>query len=262
MADNAEPFARDVAAALGRTLQLPVEFVADRPWPERERALHDGEVHVGWLCGLPYVQEAARARPRFELLAAPVMRGARYAARPVYFSDLVVRDDHPARCLAHLQGATVAINEPNSHSGYGVLRHALARAGLPHGFFGTVVESGAHQRSLELIEAGKVDAAAIDSTVLETELRAAPTRRAGLRSLATFGPSPIPPWVAASRLPRATRAALRTALLALPFDTAAEAAFERAQVLGFAQVDDAWYDPIREMARTAATYPLPVARAA
>jgi hypothetical protein len=29
--------------------------------PERERALHAGQVHVGWLRGLPYIQEAARA---------------------------------------------------------------------------------------------------------------------------------------------------------------------------------------------------------
>lgn len=262
MADNAEPFARAVASALGRALQVPVEFVGDRPWPERERALHAGEVHVGWLCGLPYVQEAGRAHPRYELLAAPVMRGDRYAAQPVYFSDLVVRRDHPARCLADLRGASVAINEPNSHSGYGVLRHALAETGLPQGFLGPVVESGAHQRSLELIESGQVDAAAIDSTVLETELRADPARGARLRALTTLGPSPIPPWVASSCVPATTRATLRAALLALPFDAAGEAAFERAQVLGFAPVDDAWYDPIRAMARTADTYPLPVVRAA
>jgi phosphonate transport system substrate-binding protein len=262
MADNAEPFAREVAAALGRALDVPVEFADDRPWPERERALHAGEAQVGWLCGLPYVQEADRAVARVELLAAPVMRGTRYAGRPVYFSDLIIRHDHPARCLADLRGASVAINEPNSHSGYGVLRHALAAGGLPAGFFGSVVESGAHQRSLALIESGQVAAAAIDSTVLETELRAVPGRASGLRALATLGPSPIPPWVASRCLPEATRAALRAALLALPQDPACAAAFERAQVLGFSAVDDAWYDPIRAMARVAATYPLPVLRAA
>lgn len=262
MADNAEPFAAEVAAALGRALQVPVAFITDRPWPERERALQDGEVHVGWLCGLPYVQEAARTRPRYELLGAPVMQGDRYGGRPVYFSDLVVRHDHPARSLADLQGATVAINEPNSHSGHGVLRHALAAARMPHGFFGQVVESGAHQRSLALIADGAIDAAAIDSTVLDTELRREPALGRALRPIATFGPSPIPPWVASTGLPPGVRAALREALLALPGDAPGRAAFRRARVLGFAPVDDAWYTPIREMARVAATYPLQVARAA
>lgn len=230
--------------------------------PERERALHAGQVHVGWLCGLPYIQEAARARPRLELLAAPVMRAPRYAGRPVYFSDLIVRRDHPARCLADLCGARVAINETNSHSGYGVLRHALADARLPHGFFSGVIESGAHQRSLALIESGQVDAAAIDSTVLETELRAMPGRADALRSIATLGPSPIPPWVASTSLPATMRAALRTALLALPHDPQCSAAFQHAQVLGFSPVDDAWYDSIRRMALSGATYPLPVDHAA
>ncbi len=262
MADNAESFAAEVAAALGRLLRVPVEFITDRPWPERERALQAGEVQVGWLCGLPYVQEAVRGQPRYELLAAPVMQGERYGGRPVYFSDLIVRRDHPARSLADLLGATVAINEPNSHSGHGVLRHALAAARLPHGFFGEVVESGAHQRSLALIESGAIDAAAIDSTVLDTELRYEPGRARALRSIATFGPSPIPPWVASTRLPAATRAALREALLTLQCDAQARSAFRRAHVLGFAPVDDAWYTPIREMARVAAGYPLQAARTA
>ncbi|MCX7197282.1 MAG: PhnD/SsuA/transferrin family substrate-binding protein, partial [Proteobacteria bacterium] len=177
-------------------------------------------------------------------------------------SDLLVRHDHPARSLADLSGATVAINEPNSHSGHGVLRHALAAAGLPHGFFGAVVESGARQGSLALIESGAIDAAAIDSTVLETELRAAPGRARGLRTIATFGPSPIPPWVVSTQLPPSTRAGLRAALLALPADAAARAMLDAAQVARFAAVDDAWYAPIRSMALEAASYPLPVVRAA
>jgi ABC-type phosphate/phosphonate transport system substrate-binding protein len=62
-----------------------------------------------------------------------------------------------------------AFNERTSHSGYGVVRHALARRGYSRGFFGSVAESGAHQRSLSLIADGAADASAIDSTVLETE---------------------------------------------------------------------------------------------
>ena len=135
MADNAEPFAKAVAQALGRAIGVPVEFVVDHPWPQREQMLYDGEVHVAWLCGLPYVREADRCDPRIELLAAPVMRPARYGAQPVYFTDVMVRRDHRAQTLADLRGASVAINEPNSHSDYHVLRHALAGQGLPAGFF-------------------------------------------------------------------------------------------------------------------------------
>ncbi|HEY8709665.1 MAG TPA: PhnD/SsuA/transferrin family substrate-binding protein, partial [Burkholderiaceae bacterium] len=241
MADNAEPFAYAVAQALGRAIGVPVEFVVDPPWPQREQMLYDGEVHVAWLCGLPYVREAERCDPRIDLLAAPVMRQARYGAQPVYFTDVVVRRDHRAQALADLHGASVAINEPNSHSGYQVLRHTLAEQGLPTGFFREVIESGAHQRSLELIESGEVDAAPTDTTVLETEVRARP-------QLAT-------------RLAPALRQRLRDALLALGTDAQAREALERADVQGFAAVDENWYAPIRQMSLSAARYPLPVTRA-
>ena len=262
MADNAEPFAYAVAQALGRAMGVPVDFVVDHPWPQREQMLYDGEVHVAWLCGLPYVRETDRFDPRIDLLAAPVMRRARYGAKPVYFTDLVVRREHPAQTLADLRGASVAINEPNSHSGYQVLRHALAEQGLPTGFFSEVIESGAHQRSLELIESGEVDAAPIDTTVLETEVRARPQLATQLRAVATLGPSPMPPWVASTRLAPALRQRLRDALLALGTDAQSRVAFEQAEVQGFAAVDDDWYRPIRQMSRSAAHYPLPITRAA
>lgn len=262
MAENAEPFARDVAQALGRAIGVPVEFVVDCPWPQREQMLYDGEVHVAWLCGLPYVREADRHTPRIELLAAPVMRPARYGARPVYFTDVLVRHDHRAQTLADLRGATVAINEPNSHSGYEVLRHALAEQGLPAGFFPEVIESGAHQRSIELLESGAVDAAPIDTTVLETEMRARPELATLLRRVATLGPSPMPPWVASTQLAPALRHRLRQALLALGSDVQSRQALDRADVQGFAVVDDEGYAPIRQMAVSAARYPLPVTRSA
>jgi phosphonate transport system substrate-binding protein len=208
------------------------------------------------------VREADRFDPRIELLAAPVMRRARYGAQPVYFTDVMVRHDHRAKTLADLRGALVAINEPNSHSGYHVLRHALAGQGLPTGFFCDVIESGAHQRSLELIESGEVDAAPIDTTVLETEVRARPELATRLRVVATLGPSPMPPWVASTRLAPALRQRLRDALLALGTDAQAREALAQAEVQGFAAVDDDWYGPIRQMSRSAARYPLPVTRAA
>jgi hypothetical protein len=132
--------------------------------------------------------------PGMELLAAPVMRGGRYGLGPVYFSDVVVRAGHAARTFDDLAGARFAFNERTSHSGYGVVRHALAERGYTTGFFSSMVESGAHQRSLRLITGGEVDASAIDSTVLETEFLRTPKLRQQLKVVSTLGPSPIPPW--------------------------------------------------------------------
>ena len=93
-------------------------------------------------------------------------------------------------------------------------------------------------------------------------MRARPELAARLRVVATLGPSPMPPWVVSTRLAPALRHRLRDALLALGTDARTREALERADVQGFAMVDDDWYAPIRQMSLSAARYPLPVTRAA
>jgi phosphonate transport system substrate-binding protein len=36
--------------------------------------------------------------------AAPVLAGDRYAGRPIYYSDVIVRHDSPISCLEELNG--------------------------------------------------------------------------------------------------------------------------------------------------------------
>ena len=90
------------------------------------------------------------------------MAGPRYGARPVYFTDVIVRHDHPARAFADLRGATWSFNNPGSHSGYNVVRHHLLELGETRGFFGRVVCGGSHQGSIQLVLDGEIDAAGVD----------------------------------------------------------------------------------------------------
>ena len=106
----------------------------------------NGEVDAGFICGLPYVQLARQTPAPVELLAAPVIRGDRYAGRPIYFSDVIVHRDSPVRTFADLRGRSWAYNDPDSHSGYNLTRHHLLMMGETHGFFGRVVEAGFHQQ--------------------------------------------------------------------------------------------------------------------
>jgi len=118
MAPSAGDLWRDVAALVG------ARMIDDVPWQERERMLVRGEAEIGVVCGLQYV-----LRSGLELLAAPVMRGARYADQPVYFSDVVVRRDSPFASLTDLGGLTWAVNEPTSQSGFNITRYVLAARG-------------------------------------------------------------------------------------------------------------------------------------
>jgi phosphonate transport system substrate-binding protein len=186
-----------------------------------------------------------------ELLAAPVMQGARYAGRPIYFSDVVVRRGSSFQSFADLRGASWAYNEPGSQSGYNLTRYHLSRLGERSGYFGRVVEAGAHQASLQMVLLGAVDASAIDSIVLELELKLRPDLAPFLRVVETLGPSPIPPAVVSTRVPPPIRRSLRQALLRMHEDEAGRRILGAGMVARFVEMADDAYDEIRAMAMEA-----------
>jgi phosphonate transport system substrate-binding protein len=242
---NMLPVYRFLADRIADRLGRPVELVVGRSFDEFER----GKADLGVICGLPYVWLAARRPPPVEPLAAPVLAGDRYAGRPVYYSDVIVRRDSPISCLEELRGYSWAYNEPASHSGHTVTLYSLVRMGAEPGFFARVVEAGFHQRAIRLVAGGAVDAAAIDSQVLAIELRDHP-QLAGLRVVGSFGPSTIQPVVAASRLPERLKDQVREFLVKLGDDPTARPVLDHGLIRRFSPVDDAAYDDIRAMLAT------------
>jgi len=251
MAENSDGLCRSIAELINLEIGIPTEYVSDVPWQERERLFDLGEIQILWLCGLPYVNKADLADSGLELLAVPVPAGARYQGRPVYFSDVVVRRESLFESFVELRGATWAYNEPRSHSGFNVVRAYLAEMGELEGFFGCVIESGAHANSIELILSGAIDGAAIDSTVLEWLLSQRADLDDQLRVVDTIGPSPIPPWVISKRLSERLRSQVRRLLLNLHSNPLGRGALAGAQLATFTLAHDRDYDPIRRMARKA-----------
>ena len=243
LAPSMEPFyawvAETVAFRLGTTAELHVGVdYAELP---------DGRADVAFLCGLPYVHLADVPDPWVVPVAAPILTGDRYGGRPIYFSDVIVREDSGFTSFGDLRGGTWAFNEPDSQSGFGVVRAHLARLGETGGYFGRVVEAGFHDTAIRLVAEGAVDAAAIDSQVLAIVRRDEPELAGVLRVIETLGPSTIQPVVAASRLPGAVIASVRAALVGLADDPAASAPLSRGLLARFAPVTDADYDDIRRM---------------
>jgi phosphonate transport system substrate-binding protein len=250
MAPSADPMCRDLATWLAAQLEMTVELVDDVRWQERERQLDAGLIDLCWICGLPYVEKADN-RAAIELCVAPVMRAPRYANRPIYYSDVVVRSDSAYRTFGDLKGQTWAYNEPRSHSGFGVVCYHLAGRGETLAYFGGLVEAGTHQAALRLVRAGIAAGAAIDSTVLEAELARFPNIARDFRVVHTLGPSPAPPWVMSSRLPAELRLRLTRCLSSMMREPDGAAILASWGIAELREVRPADYDPMREMMRVA-----------
>ncbi len=107
-----------------------------------------GEADVGFMCSPSFFWLLELEDPPVELLAAaPVFRDDRAAGEPVYFSELVVRRNSPARSFLDLRGRSWAYNDPCSLSGYYNLLKKLAEIGEDGRFFERVCCSKSHFNS-------------------------------------------------------------------------------------------------------------------
>ena len=247
MAPVSEPLFVDTAHFVAKKLGVEVSLAHDVDWETRERMLDEGQVDVGWICGLPYILKADLPAPTVELLAAPVMIGERYGGAPVYFSDVMVREDSPYHSFEHLRGARWAINEPLSHSGCNVVRSHLFDLGELSGYFGSIHAAGSHERAIELLIDGQIDAAAIDTTVYEIVIRAQPNISTLLRTIDTLGPSPIPPWVISTKVDPSLHKQVQEILLRMHAEPDGRRILDQHGCSHYTLVDDHFYDPIRSM---------------
>lgn len=250
-ARNTFQLTAEIAAYLQQKLNLPFEYINDIGWPERYQQIDNGRMDIGWICGWPYVVRADQPDSQIELLVAPVMTAERYQQRPIYYSDVIVRRDRPYKQFLDLRHGRWAFNEPGSQSGCHIVRYHLSQIGEMDGFFDTVVASGGHVNSIEMVRAGRVDGAAIDSTVWDWEVAHRPELLDQLKVVAQLGPSGMPPWVIQKAVPQEIRAAVREALLSMHKDARGQALLTAAQVSHFAAVTDTHYNDVREMGRVA-----------
>ena len=99
--------------------------------------------------------------------------------------------------------------------------------------------------------AGAIDAAAIDSTVLELVLVSRPEVAEQIRIVDTIGPNMFPPAVIRNEVPEPIRRLLRDALLRMHEDLAGMAVLTAGLAARFSAIRDSDYDDIRRKAQLA-----------
>lgn len=200
LAPNMFWFYEAVGSYLSRKLGIETQIVQSQVDPLLDPTMLQDQVDIAFICGLPFVQLNRILSNQLIALVAPVMKASRYQNCPVYFSDIIVNANSNLMSFEQLRSKTLCYNEPGSNSGYNLLRQRLIQSGYPRNFFGKLLQSGSHQRSIQLVADGIADCSAIDSTVLEQELRNFPELSNCLRVIDSIGPCPMPPVVAAKRL--------------------------------------------------------------
>jgi phosphate/phosphite/phosphonate ABC transporter binding protein len=212
----------------GVQVSLRAETRISGPRMGEECSSFGDEIDLAFMCAPSFVWLRNLRGPPAELLGvAPVFDDKRNAGKPVYFCDVIVRDDAPARTFSDLQGSSWAYNDAASLSGYYGLLDKLAESGMDEIFFEAVSCSGSHLNSIDAVLRGQADAAAIDSNVLRLQLRKTPALAGKLRVIESWGPYPIQPVVVSSTLHPELKHRLRTAFLTTTEDERTRRALRR-----------------------------------
>ncbi|MFT4543129.1 MAG: phosphonate transport system substrate-binding protein [Planctomycetota bacterium] len=189
-------FTQRLARALGVEIELEMESRFSGPMHEDDDPFAEGRADLGFLCSPSFLYWREQAEPSIELVPAGfVFSDERAQGDPVYFSDVVVRADHPAREFGDLAGAAWGYNDDCSLSGHFAALQKLAELGCSEAYFGRRVRTGSHADSVVAILEGSLDGAAIDSTVLGRMKRERPELGRNLRVIDSWGPFPIQPIV-------------------------------------------------------------------
>jgi len=238
-----EALADHLQRALGdERISLRVETRVSGPRRGGAYSSFADEADLAFMCTPSFVWLRELRPPPVELIGvSPVFDDERNLGRPVYFCDVVVRNDSPIHSFADLEGGSWAYNDACSLSGYYSLLNKLAAAGADESYFDRVFCSGSHLNSIEAVLQGEADAAAIDSNVLRIGFREEPALRERLRVIESWGPFPIQPVVVSSALHPGLKERLRTAFLSTEEDQRTRSIMQRFGLTHFVAVSQEDY---------------------
>jgi len=130
----------------------------------------------------------------------------------------VVRVDDAAETLADLRNRRCAVNERTSNSGMNLLRASIAPLANGERFFESVVLSGSHHKSVQMVADGDADVAAVDCVSLAHFRRLYPSSIVPLRILAWTARAPSLPYITAAATSDEVLQKLRSSLAGIIAD--------------------------------------------
>ena len=167
---------------------------------------------VGQTCGMPY---RTALHGRVDLIGT--LDHGLPGCAPGYYTSVVVAAAGQDGSLADLLAGTLAINGPDSQSGWAAIYDVAQTEGLTTR---AARLSGSHLESARMVARGEADIAAIDAETWRLIERFAPDIASGLRVVMQTPPTPGLPLIAANGADvEASRDAIREALNALDPET-------------------------------------------
>ncbi|WP_308916559.1 phosphate/phosphite/phosphonate ABC transporter substrate-binding protein [Jannaschia sp. LMIT008] len=244
--DNA-PLAAHLEEALGRG----VEMVVTTDYSSMIEAMRFGRIDVAYFGPVSYTiakDRVAGGAIDIEPFAARVTDGA-----TTYRSVLIANADAGIAALADVAGSgiDVAFGDPASTSSHYAPRYALLGEGAVAGEDYTPRFTGAHDAVARNVELGNAPIGGLSEPIFERLVERGTIDADRVVVLGHTAALPQYPWVLRTDLTAALQDRIRAAFLDLEAGTAmGDAVLAPFKAEGFAPIDDAAFDVIRDIRRT------------
>ncbi len=223
---------------LSKTLGAPVDLLIPTNYNATVEGLGNGSLDFAYLGALTYV----KAHQTYGVIPL-VQRDA----DKHFHSVFVTPAGSSFKSLSDLKGKRFAFGDINSTSGHLIPYQELKKAGVDvdHGLQARF--TGSHAATLKAVEAGAVDAGALDETVYTSMTKDGKVDASRVRILYTSHPFVDYVWVARKNVDAASRDKFAQAFLALK-QGKDDAILTILRGKSFERADDAEYSDIRTIA--------------
>lgn len=236
-----EPLGRYLEAKLGRE----IKFVPVTDYAATVEGLAAGKLDLVWYGGFTFVQARRRTGN-----ARPLVQRTEDAE---FKSLFIVPASSKAKTLADLKGKTLAFGSVSSTSGHLMPRYFLMQAGIDADKdLKKISFSGAHDATAKWVEAGRVDAGALNASVFQKLVEEKRVDLSKVRVLWTTPGYYDYNWTVRGDLEPALAEQIRQAFLSLdPKNPEHKAILDLQRTVGFIETRPENYESIEAAARAA-----------
>jgi len=196
---------------LGEKLGLKAEFTPVTDYAGAVEAIVSRKLDLAWFGGFTFVQANVRSGGK----VIPIVQREEDAV----FKSVFITADPAIRALADLKGEDFSFGSQSSTSGHLMPRSALLAAGIePDRDFRRVAYSGAHDATVAAVQAGKVQAGALNISVWDKLVADKRVDTERVHVFYTTPPFYDYNWTVHADLPATMREKLTAAFLALSAD--------------------------------------------
>ncbi|XP_038209802.1 uncharacterized protein LOC119830748 [Zerene cesonia] len=209
-----------VEEALDCYVSLQYESRSPGPIANRPDPFQADKLDLAFMTAAAFMKMKQKGNKYIQLLpVTPVFaHQMNVENKPGYFSDVIIHSDkkaHNVNTLLDLRGCTFAYSDEESLSGSKIVLKTLKEKGENASFFGSLLKSGSHLASAQMVLSKQAEWAAVDSTTLLNSKKYMHDGGKDIITLETLGRLPPYPIVVNSRLSDSIKNWISNALLTL-----------------------------------------------